>query len=196
MIRVRGKCSVKGCTNSHGARSYCPKHYARFMAHGDPNYEPRKRTPSQRFWAFVDKSGECWEWNGGATNHGYGVFGLAPKKMILAHRYAYEEAAGPIPEGMVIDHICHRTSCVRPLHLRAVTRKQNQENRFGASAANSYGLLGVGYNKRTKKYRVRVSHNGVEYRTGECATPEEAGEAARQLRLSLYSHNNRDRKSA
>lgn len=188
-------CSIDGCEKVMRARTYCPMHYVRFMNHGDPHYSWLNRTPDERFWAFVDKSGECWDW-GGALNFGsgYGTFAVAPGRMVLAHRYSYEGAAGPIPDGLFIDHICHRPSCVRPLHLRAATAKQNQENRIGASSNNSYGLRGVGYNKRTKKYRTRVIHEGREYRAGEHATPEEAGEAARQLRLSLYSHNDVDRK--
>ncbi|MFT8359168.1 HNH endonuclease, partial [Bifidobacterium aquikefiri] len=57
----------------------------------------------QRFWSHVRKStnpDECWEWQGTLRN-GYGEF----KRHIYAHRYSYQLANGPIPNGMMIDHI-------------------------------------------------------------------------------------------
>lgn len=42
-----------------------------------------------------------------------------------AHRAVYEEAHGPIPEGLQINHLCEVKSCLNPLHLEAVTRKEN-----------------------------------------------------------------------
>ena len=44
---------------------------------------------------------------------------------VYAHRFAYEIAYGPIPEGKVIDHICGLESCVNPRHLQAITQRQN-----------------------------------------------------------------------
>lgn len=42
-----------------------------------------------------------------------------------AHRYAYEQAHGPIPEGFVILHECDNPSCINPEHLRAGTQADN-----------------------------------------------------------------------
>lgn len=111
----------------------------------------------------------------------------------LAHRYAYELLVGAIPDGMQIDHICHNRACVNPGHLRPVTRKQNMENQAGVNVDNNSGFRGVGLNKRTGKYRARAQHDGKEYTAGEHDTPEQAAEAARQLRLSLFTHNDVDR---
>lgn len=46
-------------------------------------------------------------------------------KMKKSHRVAYEEAYGPIPKGLVIDHLCRVRSCCNPDHLRAVTQREN-----------------------------------------------------------------------
>ena len=76
-----------------------------------------------RFWSKVDKSGECWVWTAARTN-GYGVAHVSGKSR-RAHRVAYGDAYGPIPEGLVIDHLCENKACVRPSHLEAVTQGEN-----------------------------------------------------------------------
>lgn len=76
------------------------------------------------FWKKVNTSGECWLWGGLILNNGYGQF-YVDSRQVLAHRYAYEDRVGPIPEGLVIDHLCRTPSCVRPDHLEAVTQQEN-----------------------------------------------------------------------
>lgn len=84
--------------------------------------------PIYRFWKHVDRSGDCWLWTGG-TNGRYGVFAIDTPhrggKKVYAHRFAYEIEKGPIPEGLVINHLCEAKLCVRGAHLEAVTRSAN-----------------------------------------------------------------------
>lgn len=49
-----------------------------------------------------------------------------------AHRLAYEWFVGPIPEGMVLDHLCRVRHCVNPAHLEPVSDVENR--RRGKSA--------------------------------------------------------------
>lgn len=77
-----------------------------------------------RFWSKVDRSGECWLWRGSRFSTGYGHF-TAGGVLLRAHRVAFELANGPIPEGLVLDHICNVRHCVNPAHLRAVTNREN-----------------------------------------------------------------------
>ena len=78
----------------------------------------------ERFLAKVDTSGECWLWLAATDRAGYGQFKIAGRQ-VKAHRYAYELLVGPIPPGLVIDHLCRVTGCVRPSHLEPVTNREN-----------------------------------------------------------------------
>lgn len=72
----------------------------------------------------VPESG-CLLWLGqwGATG-GYGVF-FNGEKQVYAHRYSYEQANGPVPDGLVLRHKCDTRCCVEPAHLVLGTHAQN-----------------------------------------------------------------------
>jgi hypothetical protein len=79
-----------------------------------------------RFWAKVEKTETCWLWVGALNESGYGVVRASrARSNHLAHRWSYEQAKGPIPEGLTIDHLCRVTNCVNPEHLEAVTQAVN-----------------------------------------------------------------------
>lgn len=70
---------------------------------------------------------------GNRDAQGYGrIRESGTRSNALAHRVSYEAFNGPIPEGMVIDHLCQVTSCVNPDHLEAVTQKTNIQRGFAA----------------------------------------------------------------
>lgn len=92
---------------------------------------PIPRPVSERLWAKVDTSGECWLWTGATTANGYGVLSVFTERLdrhtnALAHRLAYELLIGPIPQGLEIDHLCRVRHCVNPEHMEAVTHRENQ----------------------------------------------------------------------
>lgn len=64
----------------------------------------------------------CWVWQLHISNAGYGTEGVGCR---LAHRVSYETHVGPIPEGMVLDHLCCIRECVNPDHLEPVTQAEN-----------------------------------------------------------------------
>jgi hypothetical protein len=78
-----------------------------------------------RFWRRVDVQGsdDCWTWRTPQPD-GYGRFqiGWARKR---AHRWTWESENGPVPAGLVLDHLCRNRSCVNPGHLRAVSSREN-----------------------------------------------------------------------
>ncbi len=63
-------------------------------------------TPVDRFAAFVDRRGpvQCWPWLG-QTSNGYGRFWTG-ERSVAAHRFAFEQDRGPVPSGLVLDHLC------------------------------------------------------------------------------------------
>ena len=133
---MRPQCIIPDCGMPHRARSLCYAHYTRWWRHGDPlaGGPPIGATPEGRFWAKVDRSGSCWLWLA-ATSHGYGTF-QSNGKLVRAHRYAYELLVGPIPGGLVIDHLCRTTACVNPEHLEPVTQRENLLRGAGGKVAS------------------------------------------------------------
>jgi hypothetical protein len=70
----------------------------------------------------------CWKWTGATSTRGYGSLGWAKDGLGgRTHRVVYELLVGPIPEGLVLDHLCRLTRCVNPAHLEPVTQKVNIE---------------------------------------------------------------------
>lgn len=81
-------------------------------------------TVSERFWAKVEKTSGCWIWTGTRVR-GYGQFSRSRRDRVYAHRFAYEEIVGPIPEGLTLDHLCRNKACVNPDHLEVVSQREN-----------------------------------------------------------------------
>lgn len=81
-----------------------------------------------RFWSkvLVRRPGVCWPWRGAKHNHGYGVFKVSREAgLVKAHRFAWELANGPIPEGLVVRHQCDNPPCCNPAHLTTGTQADN-----------------------------------------------------------------------
>ena len=86
----------------------------------------------ERFWSKVQRADVgCWEWERALATNGYAQFWNG-ERLVAAHRYAYELEVGPIPEGLVLDHLCRVPTCVRPDHLEPVTMAENTRRGFSA----------------------------------------------------------------
>ncbi|UPK63144.1 HNH endonuclease [Rhodococcus pyridinivorans] len=71
-----------------------------------------------------DPETHCWLWRLGLFTDGYGK-ARRDGRMHRAHRVAYEAFRGPIPAGLVLDHLCEVTVCCNPWHLEPVTNREN-----------------------------------------------------------------------
>lgn len=67
---------------------------------------------------------QCIEWTGARNPAGYGRLRLRGQQ-VYAHRVAYEQAYGPIPEGFVVMHSCDNPPCINPDHLSVGTYADN-----------------------------------------------------------------------
>lgn len=78
------------------------------------------------FWSHVDKSGDCWLWTA-YRNRGYGKI-MLEGRCRMAHRVAWEQEFGLIPEGLALCHHCDNPSCVRPSHMFIGTQQDNLDD--------------------------------------------------------------------
>jgi hypothetical protein len=68
----------------------------------------------------------CHEWTGAlGGSFGYGVFMVRTGRQERAHRYAWEQANGPLAEGECVLHRCDNPKCVRVDHLFLGDRADN-----------------------------------------------------------------------
>lgn len=76
---------------------------------------------------------DCWNWQGSVNKTtGYGKKQLNGDTL-LAHRWLYQTLFGPIPDSLVVDHICGNRICVNPHHLRLVSQAENCRSGAGTT---------------------------------------------------------------
>ncbi len=127
-------CTYGDCDKPHSGRGFCRSHY--YQMRRDGKFVANQRlTLEQRFWPKVDKNGplpeerpdlgNCWVWKSAKHDSVYGAIIDKAPPMTPAHRAGYELMVGPIPNGLVLDHLCRRPRCVRFDHLEPVPQPVN-----------------------------------------------------------------------
>lgn len=91
------------------------------------DYSRCKPNILDRFWAKVDRSGDCWEWTASRVGE-YGIFGVYAGKTMTAHRFIDIALNGDMNQDEYTLHKCDNPLCVRPSHLFRGTQKVNMRD--------------------------------------------------------------------
>lgn len=149
-------------SGDHKSCGYCTTTILRKVDHTDDLWSQKKfcsgvcyqkgnAVPADvRFWRRVSKdpghgpNGDCWVWTGWVDREGYGKFMRSERSSTGAHRFAYEDTYGVIPDGYFVCHRCDTPACVRPDHLFLGTNQENvsdmvakKRHRFGETFTRS-----------------------------------------------------------
>lgn len=147
--RIRdGRCGACVKLRSRGdrERKRARKRVASRMPEGaTPGYEGGP-IPSSILTRIVVQDGQasdwvegpCWVWIGAQIN-GYGNVRLGGRAHQV-HRFTFAAVNGPIPEGMVSDHVCGHRACCNPRHLRVMEHAENVRRGNRAVLAERLGL--------------------------------------------------------
>lgn len=126
-------CRAEECENEAGkSKGLCGKHY---------HYWQRYGTLERKYplHLLVRSDEGCLLDTGSVDRNGY-AYAQMGGKSTRAHIKAYVEAYGPVPDGMLVGHVCHDEArargecglgrcdhrrCVEPEHLKAMTNKEN-----------------------------------------------------------------------
>jgi len=94
-----------------------------------------------KFWSHVDKSGECWEWQGYCMPSGYGHWRYKGKTH-LCHRLSWMFTNGEISDGLCVCHHCDNPKCVKPDHLFLGTHADNVRDKVTKGRARGKTMFG------------------------------------------------------
>lgn len=97
---------------------------------------------------LIDRETGCHVWVGAKQSGGYGAFVIKTHngkiiKKVIAHRYAWEIANGPIHDWLCVLHKCDNPPCVNVDHLFLGTLGDNNKDRAakGRSSRKAHGNL-------------------------------------------------------
>jgi len=141
---------------------------------------PQEKLPA-RFWSKVRKTDQCWFWTASKIgNRGYGKY-WHDGKLKLAHVVSFEAHHGPVPTGLVVDHICNVRECVNPNHLQAITQRDNARRGAGFSGLNSRKThCAKGHELTDENVKIVKRVDGIRRKCRECDRQEKRNARRRE----------------
>jgi hypothetical protein len=84
-----------------------------------------------RFWRKVRKEASCHVWIGAmAAGDKHPNFRFSDEngraRVVKAHRVAWEDENGPLPDGASLKRLCANTHCVNPAHMRVADKPEGR----------------------------------------------------------------------
>jgi hypothetical protein len=124
--------TIEGCDKKHFGKGMCSKHYDRVRRNGSTDMVTYvvdsdidlEAVTRRRLERNSKRVGECIEYTGTLQAAGYGVIQIS-KRRTQAHRVSFELHNGPIPEGMMVRHMCDNPPCINPDHLELGGQTEN-----------------------------------------------------------------------
>lgn len=87
----------------------------------------------------------CIEVSTGRTTKGYGLSRISiggGVYFMYAHRLAYEQAYGPIPDGLLVCHTCDNPPCINPDHLFTGDKVANAQDMVAKGRGKGWVING------------------------------------------------------
>jgi hypothetical protein len=153
----------------------------RRYVHGHTLVPNRANTIMDIMGRLVVQENGCALWPGVRNKQGYGQVGYQGKQWRV-HDLMYEHFIGPVPEGLVLDHIvCDTPSCGNFAHLKVSTQAENVLRGQGPCARNA------------RKTHCKNGHPFAGENLGHMANGERYCKTCGQAKWAKYKAANRER---
>lgn len=171
---MQGVCDRDGCAKQAKHRGFCRRHYIEDQYRDTP--VPTDAVLAGRLFPKIAENSVtgCWEWSGAKqsrTSHGmFGYNALGRNVTRYVHTWMWEFLVGPVPDGLVLDHLCRVTHCCNPAHLEPVPVGMNTLRGDGPTAVNARKThCKRGHALAGQNLIVRPGKSGPQRQCRECA---------------------------